>query len=127
MSRCTLVLPLLAILLGSGPPGRSVLQLARDLLSAFDGDLGRLAAAELVELEEVHGILTDLRQEDPEFDGSARMVFSRPPYEIRRDHTLVRSLAEAVRAIGRGAGVTGMTFWTDAATSMSRARSGDFM
>lgn len=90
----------------SSYPDRCVLQMERRTIAGDPADLP---------LEEVHAILTDLRREDPEFDGSARMVFSRPPYEIQRDHTLVRSLAEAVRAIGRGTGVTGMTFWTDAA------------
>jgi acetylornithine deacetylase len=90
----------------SSYPDRCALQMERRTIAGDPADLP---------LEEVHAILTDLRREDPEFDGTARMVFSRPPYEIQRDHTLVRSLAEAVRAIGRGAGVTGMTFWTDAA------------
>lgn len=47
---------LLAILLRAGTPGRSVLQLARDLLGAFGGDLARLAAAGIPELLRVHGI-----------------------------------------------------------------------
>jgi DNA repair protein RadC len=47
---------LLAILLRSGPRGRSVLLLARDLLAAFDGDLARLAAAAVGELRQVRGI-----------------------------------------------------------------------
>lgn len=47
---------LLAILLRAGPRGRSVLQLARDVLAAFDGDLGRLSASRLSELRRIRGI-----------------------------------------------------------------------
>ena len=66
-------------------------------------------------LEEVLGILADLRAEDPEFEATARLTFGRPPYEIPRDHELPRALAAALAATGREAVVTGMTFWTDAA------------
>ena len=66
-------------------------------------------------LEEVRGILADLRAEDPEFEATARLTFGRPPYEIPRDHDLPRALAAALAATGREAVVTGMTFWTDAA------------
>lgn len=47
---------LLAIVLGSGASGRSALELAGDLLAAFDGSLRRLAAAEPGELARVRGI-----------------------------------------------------------------------
>ena len=47
---------LLAIILRSGPRGRSTLDLARDLLHQFGHDLGRLAAATPVELAKVKGI-----------------------------------------------------------------------
>jgi len=47
---------LLAILLRTGPRGRSVLSLARDVLAAFDGDLQRLACASVTELRRIHGV-----------------------------------------------------------------------
>lgn len=47
---------LLAILLRSGRRGRSVLELAGDLLARFEGDLGRLALASVSELRSVKGI-----------------------------------------------------------------------
>jgi acetylornithine deacetylase len=62
-------------------------------------------------LQEVEEILTALRDEDGEFVGSARAAFSRPPYEIDPSAALPAALARATR----GATVTGMSFWTDAA------------
>ncbi|OGV68725.1 MAG: hypothetical protein A3K19_13240 [Lentisphaerae bacterium RIFOXYB12_FULL_65_16] len=47
---------LLAILLRTGTRGRSVLDLARDVLKAFDDDLTRLAGASVTELCRVRGI-----------------------------------------------------------------------
>jgi len=46
----------LAILLRTGRAGRSVLEVARNLLAAFDGDLRRIAAATIDELRQVPGI-----------------------------------------------------------------------
>lgn len=67
---------LLAILLRSGPRGSSVVELARRVLSAFDGSLSQLAAATLSELCGIHGI------------GIAKAV------EIRAAFTLAARLAE---------------------------------
>jgi DNA repair protein RadC len=67
---------LLAILLRSGPRGSSVVDLARRLLSSFDGNLAQLAAANLTELCAIHGI------------GMAKAV------EIRAAFTLAARLAE---------------------------------
>ncbi len=47
---------LLAIFLRIGLPGKSAVDLARDLLDSFDGDLARLAAAGTGELARVRGI-----------------------------------------------------------------------
>jgi len=47
---------LLAILLRSGTPGRSVLQLARDVMAAFGGSLSRVAGATVSELRQVRGV-----------------------------------------------------------------------
>src|SRR5262245_48487493 len=62
-------------------------------------------------IAEIEEILARLRNADPEFEGSFRRTFSRPPYAVAADHELPRALAAA-------AGVTqfvGMSFWTDAA------------
>lgn len=47
---------LLALFLRTGTRGRSAVDLARDLLARFDGDLARLASAPAAELEKVPGI-----------------------------------------------------------------------
>ena len=47
---------LLAILLGTGGPGRSALDLATDLLHRFEGSLRRMGAAETAELVTVAGV-----------------------------------------------------------------------
>jgi DNA repair protein RadC len=47
---------LLAIFLRVGLPGKSAVDLARELLASFDGDLARLAAADTKELSRLPGI-----------------------------------------------------------------------
>jgi acetylornithine deacetylase len=66
-------------------------------------------------LHEVEAILADLRREDPAFRASARMVFSRPAYELTRDHELPQTLAAVVRDRGGAPRTGGASFWTDAA------------
>jgi len=66
-------------------------------------------------LIEVENILETLKEEDREFDGSARFLFGRPPYEIAAEHQLPQFLEEALSGIGRSSKRGGMTFWTDAA------------
>ena len=62
-------------------------------------------------------ILDALAREDPEFEASAALTFSRPPYELAPDHALPRrsSQAIAVARDARPARPIGMSFWTDAA------------
>ena len=62
--------------------------------------------------EEAGQILSALRQEDAELDASARLIFSRPPYEISAAHELPSTLAGVA---ARPAATVGMSFWTDAA------------
>ena len=66
-------------------------------------------------LAEARGILDALARDDPEFEGSARPIFTRPPYELPADHLLCRTLARALERRGESAEPTGMSFWTDAA------------
>ena len=66
-------------------------------------------------LAEARGILNALARDDPEFEGSARPIFTRPPYELPADHRLCRTLARALERRGESAEPTGMSFWTDAA------------
>jgi acetylornithine deacetylase len=66
-------------------------------------------------LTEVEEILEVLKEEDPEFEGAAKMLFGQPPYETPSGHVLPEALENAVRRLGRKTNRSGMTFWTDAA------------
>ncbi len=63
---------LLAILLRTGQSGRSVLEVARDLLEKFGGDIGQIAVATVEELRQVVGI------------GTAKAVELRAAFAIAR-------------------------------------------
>lgn len=90
----------------SSYPDRCRLQLERRTVA---GETGELALAE------VESVLAGLRAEDPEFEATARLTFSRPPYALAPDHPLVRTLAGVLEAQGGVPRVAGMSFWTDAA------------
>jgi acetylornithine deacetylase len=90
----------------SSYPDRCRLQLERRTVA------GETADSFMGELEQ---ILAMLRQEDPEFDASARLMFSRPPYEVPAGHDLPHALARAAAHSGAAGGTIGMSFWTDAA------------
>jgi len=72
---------LLAIYLRVGVRGKSAVDLARDLLARFDGQLTRLAAAPLVELASVSGI------------GTAKAAQLKASFELAR-----RALSQEMRA-----------------------------
>lgn len=90
----------------SSYPDRCELQLERRTVAGETGDHAE---------REIQEILKALRQEDPEFEGDARLTFARPPYELPRGHPLPAALAAASPAIHRSAEAIGMSFWTDAA------------
>lgn len=78
----------------------------------------RTVPGEMVEeaIDEIRGILADLRSGDPDFDGTCQQAFARAPFEVAAD----ADIAEAVRGAGEqvhGAppANVGQTFWTDAA------------
>ena len=71
--------------------------------------------AENAALMEVEEILHSLRQEDAEFEASAKMLFGQPPYETPPDHILSQTLEGVMGRLGRKTNRSGMTFWTDAA------------
>jgi acetylornithine deacetylase len=87
-------------------PDRCVLQVERRTVT---GETGETA------LREVEALLAALRGIDHEFEGAARLVFSRPPYEIAESAELPQALASALKGGGRPATFAAMTFWTDAA------------
>ena len=90
----------------SSYPDRCRLQVERRTIAGEDGDSA---------LREVQQILAALATDDPEFEASARLNFSRPPYEVASDHVLPVTLAAAAAAQSLDTRVVGMSFWTDAA------------
>jgi len=90
----------------SSYPARAALQFERRTLP------GESSTAALAEAD---GILAELRAEDPEFDGEARLVFGRDAYEIDPADRLPAMLTSAAKAAGHASSIVGMTFWTDAA------------
>jgi acetylornithine deacetylase len=90
----------------SSYPDRCQLQIERRTIAGEDG-----AGA----LHELRQILADLSSADPEFDATASLNFSRPPYEVAGDHELPRLLVGAAAAESVHARIVGMSFWTDAA------------
>jgi acetylornithine deacetylase len=87
-------------------PDRCRLQMERRTVAGESGD----AAA-----EEIDRLLSALREEDGDFQASARLVFSRPPYETPHGHTLIERIQTIASARGVVVNATGMSFWTDAA------------
>jgi acetylornithine deacetylase len=108
-------------MLGTGSLHASFIEGGRELSSYPDHARLRLerrllpSEAESTALEEAQSILDGLRLADPEFRGSANTIFSRPGYELSRDHALPQALASAIVRLGGAARVTGASFWTDAA------------
>lgn len=90
----------------SSYPDRCRLQMERRTLP------GELPGAGL---HEALAILERLRRDDWEFEGDARLVFGREPYEIERSHTLPATLVRMAQSVGWQPRMVGMTFWTDAA------------
>ncbi len=87
-------------------PERCLLSFERRTLVGEPPDIG---------LSEARGILDALARDDPEFEGSARPIFTRPPHELPAGHPLCRALARVLGRRGESAEPTGMSFWTDAA------------
>jgi acetylornithine deacetylase/succinyl-diaminopimelate desuccinylase-like protein len=87
-------------------PDRCALQLERRSVSGEPDDAA---------LAEVLAILAALRTEDPELEGTARLLFGRPAYETPAGHALPDLLESALRRRGQEPRRGGATFWTDAA------------
>ena len=90
----------------SSYPDRATLQMERRTLPG---------EAESVALHEVQQILDALANDDPTFRGTAKAMFSRPAYEIAKDHGLPDIVAAALRHAGGEPRIAGASFWTDAA------------
>jgi acetylornithine deacetylase len=66
--------------------------------------------------QELDDMLGRLRASDTAFEAEARLLFSRPPYEVADGHPIAQTVARAAQRIsGRPQPVGGMSFWTDAA------------
>ncbi len=87
-------------------PDRCLLQMERRTV----------AGESLSEVErEVGAILDDLRQEDPEFEATMGVRFSRPPYQTPAGSMLPGLVERCAAARGVRTAPTGLSFWTDAA------------
>ena len=87
-------------------PDQCVLQMERRTVSGEEGK---------VPLAEIEAMLTRLRAQDVQFDASARLMTSRPPYALDPSHALPQALAASLTGRGLSATPVGMSFWTDAA------------
>jgi len=87
-------------------PDQCVLQMERRTVSGEEGK---------VPLAEVDAILTRLRAQDNQFDASAKLMTSRPPYSLDAAHPLPQALAAALSNRKLYSLPSGMSFWTDAA------------
>jgi acetylornithine deacetylase len=89
-------------------PDRCVLKMERRTVHS-DGDRCGLG--------EANKILQDLRREDAQFRGTAKSMFSRPPYlaPFTEASDAVKLLSNAVERRGIPPILAGMSFWTDAA------------
>jgi acetylornithine deacetylase len=90
----------------SSYPDLATLQIERRTLP------GELESAPLADVQDIVDTLT---REDPTFRASARIMFSRPAYEVATDHGLPQLLAEAVAAVGGTPRLVGASFWADSA------------
>lgn len=87
-------------------PDQCVLQMERRTVTGEEGK---------VPLAEVEGILVRLRAQDNQFDASAKLMTSRPPYSLDPGHALPVALAAALSSRKLYSLPSGMSFWTDAA------------
>src|SRR5262249_44224914 len=90
----------------SSYPDLCTLQMERRTVSGEDGQ---------TVVREIDQLLRDLKQQDPEFDGSVQLMAYRSAYQIDRQHRLVHAMSDAIHRSGRSATPVGMSFWTDAA------------
>jgi acetylornithine deacetylase len=90
----------------SSYPESATLRMERRTLPGEESAIG---------LTEVSQICADLRADDSHLRVQVKQLFSRPAYEIPRNHELPQTLAAVIAAAAGQSVVTGATFWTDAA------------
>ena len=64
---------------------------------------------------ELRGMLEGLEKRDPGFRATARMIASRPPYEISPEAPIAAAAAGAIRDVTGSIELSGMAAWTDTA------------
>src|SRR5437660_1197829 len=64
---------------------------------------------------ELRGVLEGLEKRDQAFRATARMIASRPPYEISPEAPIAAATASAIRDVTGSVGLSGMAAWTDTA------------
>src|SRR3989442_7822713 len=64
---------------------------------------------------ELRGVLEGLEKRDPAFRATARMIASRPPYEISPEAPIAAATASAIRDVTGSVGVSGVAASTDTA------------
>ncbi len=73
-------------------------------------------------VQEIRSLIERLASRDKEFDATVSVDTVLPPFEESKDATIVKSLKKAARAIdGRTPRLTGVPYWTDAATLKNQA------
>src|SRR2546427_512126 len=64
---------------------------------------------------ELRGVLEGLEKRDVAFRATARMIASRPPYEISPEAPIAAATASAIRDVTGSVRLSGMAAWTDTA------------
>src|SRR3989442_2982978 len=73
-------------------------------------------------VQEIRSLLANLASRDVEFDATVSVDTVLPPFEESEDAAIVRGLKRATRAVdGKTPKVTGVPYWTDAATLKNTA------
>jgi acetylornithine deacetylase len=67
-------------------------------------------------MKEIQQLIDEIKEQNPNFNATARVVFERPPLETAQTEPIVQELQQAIRAVtGINARVVGVPYWTDGA------------
>ncbi len=108
-------------LLGAASVHASLIQGGRELSSYPDRCTAQIERRTLpgedtgTALREIETLLGHAKANDDDFEGEARQLLSRPPYEIGAADELPRTLRACADQSGSPAAIEGVSFWTDAA------------
>ncbi len=108
-------------LVGAASVHASLIQGGRELSSYPDRCTAQIERRTLpgeapgTALREIETLLRHAKANDEEFEGYARLLLSRPPYEVGAADELPRTLCACAAEAGAPAAIEGVSFWTDAA------------